>query len=256
MTKLRPTVALLNLAGAILACAPPSATAATAQPAPAPAPLDRVQVESIVHAYLMEHPEIIPEALERLEERQMAELISAARSQLETPFAGAWAGNPNGDVVVVEFFDYACGYCRRSAADVERLVAEDSGVKVVYRNFPILGAASLDAARIGLEAARGDKFAGFHRDIFAAAHLDRQVIRQAAQKSSVKLPKDVAAIDAEIGSNIKLARTLGITGTPAFIIGGRFVSGAIGYDALKQAVVAARATKGGVVSAQAPATAK
>ncbi len=234
----------LKLAAVSCALMAVSAPAAAASPAPAapaaPVQLDRAQVEGLIRAYLLDHPEIIPEAMQRLEERQRNEAIAGLRDQLERPFEGAWIGNPDADVVVVEFFDYACGYCRRMVGDIERLVAEDPKVKVVFREFPILGSVSVEAARTALQAARTGTYAQYHHDVFAAETLTKATIRSAADKGKVKLPKDVSALDAELSNNRRMARQLGINGTPAFIIGGRFASGAIGYQSLKEQVNAAR----------------
>lgn len=231
-----------------LAAAPAKAPGA----APAALPADRTQVEAIIKTYLLDHPEIIPEAMQRLEERQRSERIAALRTQIEKPFEGAWTGNPDGDVVVVEFFDYACGYCRRMAGDVARLVKEDPEVKVVFREFPILGQGSVEAAKIALQAARSGSYQQFHHELFAAEGLSKKTLETAAKNAKVKMPKDLSAVNAEISANHKLARQLGINGTPAFIIGGRFASGAIGYDSLKEQVAAARKA----MAATAPPTPK
>lgn len=240
---------LIGLAAAVLsvpALGAPAVTTAAASPATGQ--LDRAQVEGLIRSYLLEHPEIIPEAMQRLKERQRVEeertrneAISTMRAQLETPFEGAWIGNPNADVVVVEFFDYGCGYCRSMAPDVERLVTEDPKIKVVFREFPILGPGSVEAARTGLQAARLGTYAKYHHSLFAAGAFSKATLRAAANKSKVKLPKDLSVLDAELTANHRMARELGITGTPAFIIGGRFANGAVGYDSLKELVAAVRA---------------
>lgn len=233
---IRATVSSLS---AIMLAVPAIAAQAQA-PAPAITKLDRNQVEDMIRTYLLDHPEIIPEAMQRLEDRQRSERIAALRSQIEKPFEGAWTGNPDGDVVVVEFFDYACGYCRRMAGDVERLVKEDPKVKVVFREFPILGKGSVEAAQIALQAARSGSYEQFHHELYAAETLSKKTLETAAKNAKVKMPKDLSAVNAEISANHQLARQLGINGTPAFIIGGRFVSGAIGYDSLKEQVAVAR----------------
>jgi protein-disulfide isomerase len=243
MAFLRPIK--VTLAGCALGMLAASAMAAPPAPAAPPPPasvqLDRAQIEGLIRAYLLDNPEIIPEAMQRLEERQRNESVAELRAQLEKPFEGAWIGNPEADVVVVEFFDYACGYCRRMAGDIERLVAEDSKVKIVFREFPILGPGSVEAARTALQAARSGGYTQFHRDIFAAGPLTKASLQKVAKKGKIKLPKDMTALDAELSANRQMARQLGINGTPAFIIAGRFVSGAIGYDGLKEQVAAARA---------------
>lgn len=201
---------------------------------------DRSKFEEIIRTYLLAHPEIIPEAIDKLNERNRQKRIADLRSELETPFEGAWTGNPNGDVVIVEFFDYACGFCKRSAADLKRLVAEDPNVKIVYKEYPIISPLSAQAARTALQAARIRKYAEFHHDMFAAKVLDKKTLRTAANKVKVKLPRDVSALDTELARNRRLAKLVGVSGTPVFIIGGQFVSGAVGYDDLKKFVDDAR----------------
>src|SRR3546814_17888755 len=100
--------------------------------------MNRAQIETIVHDYILAHPEIIPQAIERLQAKRTASLVDRHRTELETPFAGGWEGAMDGDVVLVEFFDYACGYCKASLPAIDRLLSEDNGLKVVYREIPIL----------------------------------------------------------------------------------------------------------------------
>ena len=111
---------------------------------------DKAAIEKIVRDYILEHPEIIPEAVERLQAKRVADSIGESRKAIETPYAGAWEGAANGDVTLVEFFDYACGYCRASLADLAKLVGEDKGLKVVYRELlPVHGVAGADHVLIG-----------------------------------------------------------------------------------------------------------
>jgi protein-disulfide isomerase len=103
---------------------------------------DKAAVGRIVHDYVLAHPEILPEAMHRLQDRQAAKLVVEHRKAIERPFGGAWAGASNGDVTLVEFTDFACGYCRASLPAVTRLLAEDPNLKVVYREIPILSPAA------------------------------------------------------------------------------------------------------------------
>jgi protein-disulfide isomerase len=128
---------------------------------------DRAEIEKIVREYILTHPEILPEAMQNLQARELAKAVEANRKDIETPFEGAWAGAADGDVVLVEFFDYACGYCRAAVDDVERLIREDTKLKVVYREMPVLGQASYDAARAALAVAKQGKYAAFHKAMFA-----------------------------------------------------------------------------------------
>ncbi len=195
----------------------------------------------IVRDNLIHHPEMIAEGLQRLQERQYASVIDANRADFETPYAGAWAGAKNGDVVLVEFFDYACGFCRKSNADLDRLLKEDPKLKIVWRDWPILGPDSETAARVSLAAAAAGRFKPFHDALFAAGRPDAAAVaaaERAAGLASAAAPKDA---DTELARNYDLARAIGGNGTPTFVIGDKILRGAVGYDALKDAIAAARA---------------
>jgi protein-disulfide isomerase len=127
----------------------------------------RAEIEGVVRDYLLANPEIVTEAQTRLQDREVGKLVAANRALFETPFGSAWQGARDGDVVLVEFFDYACGYCRRSNADVDRLLAEDKRLKVVWRELPVLGQDSLAAAEASLAAAEQGKFRPFFDRLFA-----------------------------------------------------------------------------------------
>ena len=208
----------------------------------------RIAIEAIVRNYILENPEIIPEAVEILQQRQNVKRISAIRNTAETPFAGAWAGNKNGDVVLVEFSDFACGFCRRSNADVERLISEDPNLKVVYRELPILSDASADAAKMAMAAARQGKYKAFHKAMFGGARPNNASIQLAAKKAGLDLTKANVFIaseasQTEIDSNLNIARTMEFTGTPAWIVGNQSMVGAVGYSELKKAISETRAAK-------------
>lgn len=193
-----------------------------------------------VRDYLLENPEILPEAMDRLREREAAKVVTAHRSALETPFAGAWAGARDGDVVLVEFFDYACGYCRRSNADIERLLREDKKLKVVWREWPVLGPDSEAAARASLAAAQAGRFKPFYDALFAAGRPDAEAIARARTAAGLSGDLPAAAADQELAKNFELARNLEATGTPTFIVGDRIFQGAVGYEALREAIAEAR----------------
>jgi protein-disulfide isomerase len=199
----------------------------------------------LIRTYLLSHPEILPEAMQRLRDRESARFIDTYRRELETPFGSAWAGAKDGDVVLVEFFDYACPYCRKSNADVARLVREDPKLKLVWREWPVLGPDSQSAAEISLAAARKGRFRQFHDALFELGRPTPQTIAE-ARKAAGLGDADVAAVGkaeagAELSKNYELARGLAASGTPAFVIGDRILQGAVGYEALKQAVKDARA---------------
>ncbi|HET9638699.1 MAG TPA: DsbA family protein [Allosphingosinicella sp.] len=194
-----------------------------------------------VRDYLLENPEILPEAMERLREREAAKMISANRAGLERPFAGAWAGAQDGDVVLVEFFDYACGYCRKSNADVDRLLREDPRLKVVWREWPVLGPDSEAAARVSLAAAQAGRFKPFHDSLFAAGRPTPEALAKARAGAGLAAELPTAIADPELARNFELARGLEATGTPTFVVGDQILQGAVGYEALRDAIKEARA---------------
>ncbi|MEA3052321.1 MAG: hypothetical protein QOG72_1224 [Sphingomonadales bacterium] len=193
-----------------------------------------------VRDYLLENPEILPQAMDRLRERQAARMVSANRAALETPFAGAWAGARNGDVILVEFFDYACGFCRKSNADVERLLREDPKLKVVWREWPVLGPDSEAAARVSLAAASAGRFKLFHDRMFAAGRPTPDALAKARAALGVTADLPAATVEHELARNFQLARSLEASGTPTFVVGDQILQGAVGYEALRDAVKAAR----------------
>ncbi len=194
-----------------------------------------------VRDYLLENPEVLPEAMDRLRERESARMVSANRAALERPFGSAWAGAQDGDVVLVEFFDYACGFCRKSNADVDRLLAEDPKLKVVWREWPVLGADSEAAARASLAAAQAGRFKPFFDTLFAEGRPTPEALARARSRVGLgaDLPAQVA--DQELARNFDLARGLEASGTPTFVVGDQILQGAVGYEALRDAVKKARA---------------
>ncbi|HET9428207.1 MAG TPA: thioredoxin domain-containing protein [Allosphingosinicella sp.] len=193
-----------------------------------------------IRSYLMENPEILPEAIEQLRQRETVGVLQQHRAALETPFHGAWAGAADADVVLVEFFDYACGFCRAANPDVDRLLREDPRLKVVWREYPVLGPDSEQAALLSLAAAKAGRFRPFHDRLFATARPTetvRDTVRQALGLQPAVLTDEFRA---ELQRNFELARAIGATGTPTFVVGNRVLEGAVGYEALKQAVEEAR----------------
>ncbi len=211
--------------------------------------MSKSEVETIVADYIKANPQIIPEALEAQRNGEIAKAIDAIRPALEKPYAGAWAGNADGDVTLVVFTDYACGFCRASVPDVDRLIREDKRLKVVFRELPIIAPQSRDAALMALAAARQGKYDAFHHAMFAASSLDKAAIAAAAEKVGVVTDgtADATANEAlfqrELDSNLAIATQLQLNATPTWIVGNQLFQGQIGYDALRQAVAKARAAK-------------
>ncbi|KTE16762.1 thioredoxin domain-containing protein [Sphingopyxis sp. H115] len=209
--------------------------------------MSKSEVETVVADYIKANPQIIPEALEAQRGREIAKAIDAIRPALEKPYAGAWAGNADGDVTLVVFTDYACGFCRASVPDVDRLIREDKRLKVVFRELPIIATQSRDAAIMALAAARQGKYDAFHHAMFQASSLDRTAIAAAAAKAGVVTDgsADATANEAlfqrELDSNLAIATQLQLNATPTWIVGDQLLQGQVGYDTLRQAIGKARA---------------
>ncbi len=206
---------------------------------------EKVAIESVVRDYILAHPDIIPEAMNRLQANGAAKQIAAQRDRIETPFAGAVLGNPQGAITLVQFTDYACGYCRQSVSDIAALVAAHPDLRVVVRELPILSRESEQAARMALSAAGQGHYAAFHEAMFGGEKPAQASIAAAAQKAGIdaRAAGPVAASTAvtnELAGNVALAKELGITGTPAWVIGDRLLIGAVGRQALETAIAETR----------------
>jgi protein-disulfide isomerase len=168
-------------------------------------------------------------------------VLAANRAEIETPFASSWKGAAKPEVTLVEFFDYACPYCKASNPHVDRLLQEDKGLRVVYRELPILGPESVTAARLSLEASKLGRFAQFHDTLWAAGRPAPETIGRAAASAGIApTPQNDPVAEDELKRNFALAGKLGATGTPLFVIGDKVLNGAVGYDTLKQAIAEAR----------------
>jgi protein-disulfide isomerase len=198
--------------------------------------------DRLVRKAMLDNPTILVETADALRENQYAPVLAANRTALETPFGSSWQGARDADVTLVEFYDYACGYCKASLPVVARLVKEDPKLRVVYREFPILGPESEVAARMALGASKSGRFMAFHDALYAAGRPSQATLAKAAAVAGV--PAAVPSspeIDAELRKNFQLAQALNATGTPLFIVGDKVLNGAVGYDVLKKAIADARA---------------
>lgn len=215
----------------------------------------RAGIEKVVREYLMSHPEIVVEAIQTYREREQKaqeertkQALTAHKELLLKAEGAPFVGNPKGDVTVVEFFDYRCGYCKRVFPLVAQLLNEDKNLRWVFKEFPILGPDSLTASRAALAAWNLDpsKYLTFHSELMktSGALPEDRILRIAkdvgydADKLRAGMKAD--AVDAQINRNHQLAETFGIRGTPAFIVGDELVPGAIDIDALRQLVAKAR----------------
>ncbi|MDJ0951272.1 MAG: DsbA family protein [Alphaproteobacteria bacterium] len=235
----------ISLVGAPASADEPKATAS--------GEIDRATFEKMLREFLEEHPEVVVEALESWraqqklaeEERAKKALVSESELLFRHPYTPV-GGNPDGDVTIVEFFDYQCGYCKRVVASFLETVEDDGEVKVVFKEFPILGPASRYAAEAALASKAQGKYLEFHRALMEVkTALNPQVVMAVAKSVGLdaeRLERDMAAAEVqdEIRRNFELAQKIGIRGTPAFIIGDHLVPGAIGADAMKNMIAEVR----------------
>ena len=238
--------------GALLAASatPPARLAAPAATADAG---DKAALGRKIRDYLIANPEVLVEAMQELERKQDNQRDAVAQKAIRQHKAELLAdpdspssGNANGDVVIVDFNDYQCPYCKRAHQAVKQVVAADGKVKVIYKDLPILGEPSRIAALAALAAAKQGKHLAFHDALMeTSAKLDRARILEIA--ASVGL--DVALLEKDmddpkfkqlIDRNMALAGALGVRGTPAFVVGDQFVPGAVDAAALKQLIADAR----------------
>jgi len=208
---------------------------------------DKAAIEQIVRATILEHPEILPEAMENLQRNQGRDQLAQVREPVRRPFPGAVLGNPDGAVTLVEFTDFACGYCRKSVPDIAALAKANPDLRIVIRELPIISPHSAAAARMALAAAEQGKYQPFHDAMFAAGQLDPATIEAAARTAGLDLDRahKVAAsapVTAEIRQNMALAQKLGFQGTPSWVAGDQLIAGAVGVDKLAEAVKAAWAS--------------
>jgi protein-disulfide isomerase len=241
---------------AALVCFTLTWSPALAQMAGSPSdPAWQQAVERVVEQYIRAHPEAIEQALQVREAKRQAEeqqrvkaVIAARRGELVNDPASPVGGNPAGEVTVVEFFDYRCGYCRRVAGVVTQLQKDDPRVRVVYKDLPILGEASVLAARAALASKAQGRHQVFHDALLAAeGDLSREQILGLATEAGLdakRLETDMekAEWSTVIEHNLALARELGITGTPAFVVGDELQVGALNLVTFKELVARAQAT--------------
>jgi protein-disulfide isomerase len=245
--------------GKMLAGAPAPVTPVPAAPA-APLTAEQERIEEIVRNYLLRHPEVLQEAIAELEKRQaLAEAerhkaaITANAELLFNSPRQVVLGNPNGDVTFVEFFDYNCAYCKRAMADMFELMRTDPKLKIVLKEFPVLGKASVEAAEVStavrMQDKIGKKYLEFHQKLMMSrGQVDRARALAVAREVGLdmaRLERDIASeeVRASIEESLKLAEALGLNGTPSYVVGSNVVIGAVGVAALREHVNTARCGK-------------
>ncbi|EPX79440.1 DsbA family protein [Litoreibacter arenae] len=215
--------------------------------------MSRDQMQELVLETIRENPEIIMEALQTLQEREEAAkadqaqaVLSANRAALEQDPNAPVLGNPDGDVTVVEFFDYNCGYCRRVFDDVHALIESDPNVRVVMREWPILGEESVYAARASLASRAQGKYVEFHNALMEnegranEASIMRIADELGMDAEQLKRDMDAPEVAAHIQTSMQLTRALNLNGTPAFVFGEQLVPGAIDLEQMQELVAQAR----------------
>jgi protein-disulfide isomerase len=217
------------------------------------ADISQAEFEQHVKSYLLEHPEVVGEALSRLEAKQGELDAAAAQAILKAHTADVFhdpdspiSGNPNGDVTLVEFFDYNCPYCHSMAPLITQAETADPKLRIVYKEFPILGPGSLFAARAALAANRQGKYVAFHRALYAVrGQIDEAKVLEIAATIGVdvghlKADMQDKTIQAALDKNAKLGEALHITGTPGFVIGDQVTTGAMDFAVLKSLIAKVR----------------
>jgi protein-disulfide isomerase len=250
----------IPVAAAILLSPPAFAQSAPTAPAPSPA-MDapaaqnfsagqRSEIESIVKSYLVEHPEVLQEAMDALDKKQKEADADKARTTIKDNKATIFnsphqvvLGNPQGNVTMVEFFDYNCGYCKHALSDMLDLLKTNPDLKFVLKEFPVLGEGSVQAAHVAVAARMqdpsGKKYIEFHQKLLGGRGPADKTRALAVAKDvgfdMARIEKDMDSDEVKktIDEDMKLADALGVSGTPTYVVGNQVVVGAVGLDELK-----------------------
>jgi protein-disulfide isomerase len=217
----------------------------------------RSEIERIVKDYLVAHPEVLQEVINELEKRQTDADAAKHRDGVKQYSQALFhsprqvtIGNRQGDVTLVEFFDYNCGYCKRALSDMLNLMKEDPKLRVVLKEFPVLGPGSVEAAQVAvavrMQDPTGKKYLEFHQKLLGGrGQADRAHALAVAKEIGLdmaRIEKDMAGDEAKatLEENMHIAEALGLNGTPSYVIGTEVVVGAVGLAALKEKVGTAR----------------
>jgi protein-disulfide isomerase len=216
-------------------------------------PDQKKEIEGIIKDFLANHPDLLMQALRDADEKlkseakdKAAQVLADHRQQVFDDPQSPSAGNPKGDITLVEFFDYRCPYCKQVEPALEKLLQDDKQLRFVYKEFPVLGPDSDLAAHVALAAKLQGKYDAFHRALMAApGHPDEAAIYKVAASVGLdvdRLRQDSKSpdVDKQVKANLQLGNILDIDGTPAFIVGTTIVPGAISLEELKQLIANAR----------------
>ena len=220
----------------------------------------RGDIENIIKNYLLSHPEVLEDAMAELTKRQTAAeaekhqagVAKNADALFNSP-RNVTLGNKDGDVTFVEFFDYNCGYCKRAMADMIELIKADPKLKVVLKEFPVLSAGSVEAAKVGvavrMQDPTGKKYLEFHQKLLGGRGSADKARALAVAKEvgldMARLEKDLASPEVKetIEENFKIAEDMGMNGTPSYVVGKQVVIGAVGVESLREKIGVARCGK-------------
>jgi protein-disulfide isomerase len=209
-----------------------------------------------IRDYLLANPEVIRDAIDELQRKQdeaeqvaQVKAIDEHRDLLFSSPRQVVMGNPQGDVTLIEFFDYNCGYCRRAQADMQQLIADDPNLKVVLKEFPVLGDGSIEASQVSVAVSllAPDKAGEFHDALLAqSGQVNGDVALAVAEglgldRDELDAKMDSPEVKDTITESYVLAQALSLTGTPSYVTSREVVIGAVGYDALREKIATARA---------------
>jgi len=248
---------MIGLARPLIVAAGLALSAATPAAAQDFSAAQRGEIEKIIRDYLIKHPEVLQEAMAELEKKQALAESEKARSAVKNHSEAIFnsprqvtLGNPQGDVTFVEFFDYNCGYCKRALTDMMELMGRDPKLKVVLKEFPVLGPGSVEAAQVAvavrMQDRTGKKYLEFHQKLLTGrGQIDKAKALAAAKDIGLdmaRIEKDLKSdeIGKTLEESMKLAEALGLNGTPSYVIGNDVVIGAVGLAQLSQKIQAAR----------------
>jgi protein-disulfide isomerase len=219
--------------------------------------MNKEQVESIVKEYLQNNPELIASSLKMAHEKTMKEAeekakiaISSRKKEIENTKTSPFEGNNDGDITIVEFFDYRCGYCKTANKTVNQLMAEDKNIKVIFKQYPILGEDSYLAAKSALAIYEMEpkKYISFHNKLMEIKQINKEAINNLVKELGFDFAlfeQTLAkkSIEEELSKIRDLAKDININGTPAFIINGELVPGALDLDNFKVKIAGIRKDK-------------
>jgi protein-disulfide isomerase len=212
----------------------------------------REELGEIIRDYLIENPQVLREMIQALESQERQAEAAAAKAAIAEQGDEIYrsdgdfvAGNPDGSVAMVEFFDYNCGFCKRAMGDVVKLVETDRDLRVVLKEWPILSEGSLFAAKAALASRRQGKYWEFHLALMETRRVDKATTLEAARSVGLDVEQlqadmELPEVTGVIERNARLAESIGIQGTPAFLIDDQLIEGAVGFDALAEAVARVR----------------